>query len=332
MNRRPRYLYLHLLMLTALLTVVPTACRRMPLYDQHRSTRLELQLRLSLDLQLDLDVDVDVQLDSVITAPDHMKALFFSPADGVLRHTEFTGPTGGDISTPPGTYNMVVYAFGTEYTQIRGENDISQLEAFTSDITATKAATLRSFTRTGEAEPEGPIIYMPDHLLVARETVTIPEWTDEEQTVTLRATAQTIVQAYSFEVHSIVGAEYIEHAEAFVTNQARGSFFGRGELNPSPATLSFPVGVDRRKGCLYTTFNTFGKLPGESRAYLYILIRDTGGQEYQLEEDITDEFLRPDHHIVIDEEVTIPEPPSHGGGIAPSVDPWNEETHDVPLG
>jgi hypothetical protein len=246
--------------------------------------------------------------------------------------TEFVSGTGGPIHTPPGTYNMVVYSFGTEYTQIRGEGDINTLEAFTSDITATKASSFAHFTRANETTPPEPIIYTPDHLLVANEQVEIPTFSTERRVITLTAVTRSIVETYSFEVKTVVGAEYIESCEAFVTNQALSSFFGQGTVNPQPATISFPVGVDKEKNRLITAFNTFGKLPGESHTYLHILIRDTGGEEHYITEDITDQFEKPDHKIIIDEPVEIPKPEGGGGGIAPSVDPWEDVNHDVPIG
>lgn len=309
------------------------ACKRMPLYDLEESAvELELKLDLKLDLKVNLDVHVDVEIDTVIPTPEHMKVCFYSPETDNLKYTEYVGPTGGSISTPAGTYNMVVYTFGTEYVQVRGEGNINSLEAFTSDITSTKGATLRGFTRTDIEEPKGPIIYTPDHLLTARETVVIPEMANEDRTVIIHAEASDVVETYGFMVETVIGAEYIESCEAFVTNQARSSFFGIGKVNTEPATLWFPVGVDRKKGCLYTTFNTFGKLPGESRCYLHILVRDTGGEEHHFSVDITDDFEREDHTIEVKDPIDIPEPESHGGGIAPTVDPWDEENHDVPIG
>lgn len=322
-------------MIFVMMMAVVAACTRMPLYDLvENAVTLDLNLDLKLDLDLKIDVNVDVELDTVIKVPEHMKACFYVPQSGNLSTTEFVGPYGGPINTPPGNYQMVVYAFGTEYIQIRGESDINTLEAYTSDITLTKGALLKAFSRADESfeEPQGPIIYTPDHFLVARQTVTIPDAPTESTTITLHAEAHDIVDTYGFEVQTVVGAEYIESCEAFVTNQARSSFFGRGEVNPEPATLWFPVGVDRKKGVLFTTFNTFGKLPGESRCFLHIVVRDTDGREYRFSEDITDGFQKPDHIIVVDEEVDIPEPESHGGGIAPTVDPWDEENHEVPIG
>lgn len=304
-------------------------------YDHDHSGDYSAMLELDLQLDLDVDVDVDVDVDThtEIQIPQYMKVCFYSPETGALLNTEFVSGTGGPIHMSPGKYNMVVYSFGTEYTQIRGEGDINTLEAFTSDITATKSAAFAHFTRANETTPPEPIIYTPDHLLVANEGIEIPAFSVTRRVITLSALTGSIVRTYSFEVKSVIGAEYIESCEGFVTNQARTSFFGRGEVNPQAATLSFPVSVDKKHNRLITAFNTFGKLPGESHTYLHILIRDTGGEEHYITEDITDQFEKPDHKIVIEEPVEIPQPEGGGGGgIAPSIDPWEDVNHDVPIG
>lgn len=301
-------------------------------HNHEENYNVILKLLLKLELGLELDLEVSEEDHTKIIAPEYMKVCFYGPEDGKLKNTEFVTGEGGPLHTAPGTYDMVVYSFGTEYIQIRGEGDVNTLEAFTSDITATKAHALSVFTRAGEEEPQGPIIYTPDHLLVAHKDIVIPPFSNEETVITLTATASTIVETYSFEVKSVVGVEYISSVEAFVTNQARSSFFGRGEVSTEPATLSFPVGVDREKGRLHTTFNTFGKLPGESHSYLHILILDTDGKEYHISTDITDQFEKPDHHIIIEEEVDIPKPQGPGGGIAPTVDQWEEVQNDVNIG
>ena len=323
------------------------SCDRMPLYEMEKKVELALDLKLELDLDIDVTVDVDVEVKTQIEIPEMMQVGFYSPDGTVLQNTQFVGANGGKITTPPGVYRMVVYSFGNEYTQVRGEGSVNTLEAFTSDITATKGpallkalSMLSATTRAdGDAEtrdegeqPTGPIIYSPDHLLVTIQEVTIPEFTQESQTITIESTVQTICKTYSFEVHSVIGTEYVESCEAFVTNQARSSFFGRGEINPEPATIWFPVGVDRKKGCLYTTFNSFGKLPGDSRAFIHFIIRDVKGNEHYFSTDITDQFLRTDNHIVIEETVDVPEPEYASGGIAPTVEEWKEENNDVNIG
>ncbi len=322
------------ILLVALL-VAFTSCERMPLYDMDKTLSLELVLNLALDLDIDVSIasDVDIKIAKTIPAPTHNKVLFYPLGSKKLSYSTIVEATGGEIFTPPGQYHMLVYSMGTEYTQIRGESDISTIEAFTSDISATKMKILRGFTRAGETDPPGPVIYAPDHLLVAAEDVEIPEWTGESQTITIKAVESTIVQTYSFEVETVVGTQYIQSCEAFVTNQARSSFFGRGEISTEPATICFEVGVNTKKNCLYTVFNTFGKLPGESRSYLHILIKDTGGTEHRVSVDITDQFNNPEHHILITEPIVIPTPtPGGEGGIAPTVDPWTDEIRDVGIG
>lgn len=306
-------------------------------HDHSKDENLQLVLDLKLDLELELmqDLDVDIDIQTKIDVPEYMSANFYFPDNGAFKSKDFVRAYGGPLSTAPGAYDMVVYTFGTEYVKIRGEGNINTLEAYTSDITSAKRSTLRALTRgsTDEDEPQGPIIYAPDHLLVARDHVTIPEWYGTNKLIRIYAQAATIVETYGFEVHSVIGAEYIASCEAYVTNQARSSFFGRGEVNTEPATICFPVGVDKKKGCLYTTFNTFGKLPGDSHSYLHILIRDVGGKEYHISTDITDQFEKKDHHILIEEPVEIPKPEAaEGGGLAPSVEQWQEEIHDVGIG
>jgi len=261
-----------------------------------------------------------------------MVVAFYDPQDGTLLKTEYTGPFGGPLQVNPGTYNMVVYSFDTEWTQVRGESNVNTLEAFTSDITALKLPLMAHFYSSSDDNPPGPIIYTPDHLLMTQKEVEIPPFTTESQVITITATANTIVETYAFEVRNITGIEYISSVEAFVTNQARSSFFGRGEKSTEPATLSFPLEVDREEGILKSTFNTFGKLPGESHSYLHLLLFDRQGNPFTITDDITEKFYNPDHVIVIEDSIVIPKPEEGGGGIAPTVDPWEEINQDVPIG
>lgn len=319
-----------LLLLTSSVLLL-TSCQYKDLcYDHHH----DKEYTAYLVLKLKLDVNVNVEMESQIPLPEYMKVCFYSPDTHQLQYTEFVGPYGGPLHVSPGVYDMLVYSFGTEYIQIRGESNVNTIEAFTSDITRIKARAFASFTKGPDDDVPAPIIYAPDHLLVAHEMVEIPSYNgvDEEMVVVIEATAATIVETYDFVVPHVKGAQYIESVEAFVTNQAISSFFGRGEVNPSPATISFPVDVYPLQGMLLTSFNTFGKLPGESINYLHILIKDTGGKEYHVTTDITDQFEKPDHKIIIDKEIVIPQPAGGGTGIAPSVDEWDEEIHDVPIG
>jgi len=327
-----KHLTSYIILLTTFLFLLTSCDYKDLCYDHNHNEEGYVVLQLQLKLDLDLKLDVDVEMHTKIEQPEYMKVCLYDPESGVLKDVEYIKGDRGPLHAASGVYNMVVYAFGTEWTQIRGENDVNTLEAFTSDISSVKANALASFTRAGDDETPGPIIYTPDHLLVAHKLIEIPEIRNEDIVVTLQASAATIIETYSFEVRTVIGAEYISSAEAFVTNQARSNFFGRGEVNKEPATISFPMYVDKELGRLKTTFNTFGKLPGESRSYLHILLVDTDGKTYHVSADITDQFEKEDHEIIIEEEVDIPQPQGAGGGIAPTVDQWEEENHDVPIG
>lgn len=291
------------------------SCSRMPLYVKDPSVKL--------DLNLDLD-------EGTIPEPEHMKALFYSSDGSQLYNTHFVGSEGGNLSVASGTYTLLVYSFGTEYIQIRGEGSLETIEAFTSDITASKRSAYRKLVGTKAGE-DAPIFYAPDYLLVSMATIEVPEFTGENILAEIQLEPSSVVQTYSFEVTQVEGIDYVESAEAYVTNQARSYFIGQMKASTEPATLWFPIEVDREKGILNTTYNTFGVLPGGSRTIIHFVVRNSGGQEVTFSADITDQLANPEHKIVVDEEITIPKP-AGPSGISPEVDPWQEEIRDVPIG
>ena len=291
------------------------SCKRMPLYVKEPSVKL--------DLELDLD-------EGTIPVPEHMKACFYSSDGDQLYNTHFVGSDGGNLSVASGTYTLLVYSFGTEYIQIRGEGSLETIEAFTSDITASKRPAFRRLAGTKAGE-DAPIFYAPDYLLVAMATIEVPEFTGENILAEVEMEPSSVVQTYSFEVTQVEGIDYVESAEAYVTNQARSYYIGQMKASTEPATLWFPVEVDREKGVLNTTYNTFGVLPGGSRTIVHFVVRNSGGQEIAFSADITEQLADPEHKIVIEDEIVVPKP-SGPSGISPEVDPWQEEVRDVPIG
>lgn len=315
------------------LALALTSCRYKDLcYDHDHWAKPNLMLNLSLKLDLDVDLDVTTEAHTKVEIPQYLKVCMYDSLTGTLKRTEFVGSYGGPLQVTPGKYYMMVYSFDTEWTQVRGEGDINTLEAFTSDITEAKMPLFSHFNRMKASEAPGPIIYTPDHLLMTAKHIEIPQFSTEDIVMTIEATAATIVQTYGIETMNITGVENIASAEAFITNQARSSFFGRGEISQEPATIYFPMEINREEGTIETTFNTFGKLPGESQCYLYILLLDTEGTPYTVVEDVTDMFNDTTHMIQVSDTVDIPAPATESGGIAPTVQPWEEENHDVPIG
>lgn len=320
------------LWITAILMVVLSSCRYKDLcYDHNHESSENFYLKLSLKLDIDVDIEVSEEYHTEIKVPTYLVVCFYDTLTGAMRNMEYVGSYGGPLHVNPGTYDMVVYSFDTEWTQVRGEGNINDLVAFTSDISKLKSHMLALFDTKEDETPPGPIIYTPDHLLVTRKRVEIPPYSTEEQHITIEATAKTIAQTYSFQLRNIDGIQYVSSAEAFITNQARASYFGRGEISKEPATIYFPMGVNRKEKTLQCTFNTFGKLPGESRSFLNMVLTDTEGKPHTIVTDVTEQFQDTTHTIVINDSVVVP-PPESGGGIAPTVEEWEEENVDVPIG
>lgn len=333
----------------SLFTLCLTSCQYKDLcYDHTHGLDSDIELVLSLDLEVEYDIQVDDESHTKINAPEYMKVDFYNPQSDKVHTTEFVKGGRGEIHVSPGTYNMVAYSFGTEWTQIRNEGDINTIEAFTSDITTQKSRALsRFYTRStrgdgdgdgdnGDSEeeelPEGPIIYTPDHLLVANKQIEIPSVIPDGIFV-VHGDAATIIETYEIDLTNVAGEKNISSIECFVTNQARSNFFGRGEKSTEPATIYFPIEVKPNMIGIHSAFNTFGKLPGESRVYLHVLVTGAGGDEILITKDITIEFTDPTHHIIVEDPIVVPEPAEGGGsGIAPTVEQWEEEQHDVPIG
>lgn len=336
----------HILQCIVLLAVL-AGCQRIPLYE--RSTNVSLRITLNLELDYELDFAAENELDEELSLKVHGKeplyfqALFYDRSTHKLVTSQIVGAGGGDIHVPSGEYDMVLYSFGTESTQLRNLNSMEEAEAFTSDITKSmaerfmaiqeSAASVKSQVRGYD---DDPIIHEPDHLYVANETgVVVPAFRGRNESITIYATASPIMDVYSLEVLNLKGVENIGRVEAFLTGQSISNYFGKGERNSSPANIYTEMRTDRQAGRLYTIFGTFGKLSDE-QGLVYLDISDTGGGKYRYIYDVTDQFddpLNTGHRLVIDaSEIDIPKPEHGGGGLAPSVDQWENEEVDVPLG
>lgn len=341
--RRPLMHILSVLMLI----VLSTGCKRIPLYE--RSTNVSLHLTLNLELEYDLDFAIENELDEDHALkvfgkePQYFQTLFYDRSTHKLVTSQIVGSEGGEINVPAGEYDLVMYNFGTESTQIRNTGSRLEAEAFTSDITKSMSGIFKAIQQNavGLKSPsrgyeDDPIIHEPDHLYVANESgIEIPAFTGREETITIYTTASTIIDLWSLEVLNIKGTENISRTEVFITGQVKSNFFGKGERGCDPANLYTEMKSDSRAGRLYTVFGTFGKQTGEQNQ-VYLDITDTGGGKYRYIFDVTDQFDDPantGHKLVVDgSSIDIPKPEHGGGGLAPSVDRWEHEEVDVPLG
>lgn len=343
--KKMRWTYLALMLLVA----VSAGCRRIELYERTTSVRLAMDFNISIDYDIDMSVETDFTDEYLYKIngkhPEYVEILFYDKETNNLVTSSILPPEGGYVSVPTGEYNLVIYNFGTESTQIDNIQNRLLAEAYTSDITKEMRSRLNavknhtnSITKVdSRAYEDDPIIYEPDHLYVAREDVSVPSFLDKTSECRITATAETIVEVYSMEVLGVTGAENIERVDAFITGQIRSKYFATEDINEAPATLYITMSPDPVNNRLYTVFGTFGKLTGEeNHVYLDITVTDSGGGQYRYIYDVTDQFddtANDNKKIHIDgSQIDIPEALHGGGGIDPSVGEWEEETIEVPLG
>lgn len=253
----------------------------------------------------------------------------------------------GYITAAPGDYRLMVYNFGTESSLIRNEHAYHQAEAYTNEIASHYYAYLPSVRADGS---KGDIVYEPDHLfLVAQDDIRIAP---NNRLDTLRTaagdyfTASTCVESYYIQV-GIRGIEYVSTAASLLTGLAASTtLHNRAMQTESPVQIFFEMHTAGREGqekrqadggtaFIYTTFNTFGKLPEEVTEYTVTFDFVTSDGRTQTETiDITPMFDTPqviDHKwIIIDKEIVIDPPPKQeGGGLSPEVDKWEDINTDL---
>lgn len=334
--------------LVALLLLVVTACQRRPL--EMSSVSINLNLRIKLNVQVNGHYQQ-------LPEPEMMRVMFFNPETDNLITESYLPAKGGRISLPPGKYKYIGYNFDTESTLLRNDRNFNSIEAYTNEVPKSlkasminailygkKANTKADGDETEWAEAveqmeENPVVYEPDHLFVSRKDVEILN-IDGDQTI--EADAETIIETWKITLR-IKNAKYIASAKALITGQIASNFIGlpkeEGKTD-TDVTLLFDMkaGSDSDENdFLEGQFNTFGKNPAvESRLWLTIIIKTTGGDTLEWHQDITEEYtteLAHDEQLIeLEDEIEVPEPENPGeggGGFQPGVDDWNEE--NVPI-
>ena len=269
----------------------------------------------------------------------------------------------GYIVAPPGDYDMMIYNFGTETTQIRNENSFRDIAAYTNPISAMLYTKLP--TSKAEFDPK-EILYDPDHLFVhAQERVHIPI---RGHVDTLRdasgdfITAHSVVKSYYLQI-KVRGIQWVRSAVSLLSGMSGSSILHTGQMDPNdPAVLYFdmksghrskiPV-TDPNRGedtsetdapmgtteiaTLYCTFNTFGKIEGQESVYkvTFEFIKTDGKPQVEtliITPLFDTEDARERQWILIDHEIEITPPEqagNPGGGFTPGVEDWENEETDI---
>ena len=334
--------------LAALLLLTVTACQRRPLEMS------SVSINLNLSIKLNVQVNGHYQQ---LPEPEMMRVMFFNPETDNLITESYLPAKGGRITLPPGKYKYIGYNFDTESTLLRNDRNFNSIEAYTNEVPKSLKASMINAILYGkkantkadedneewgaavEQMQENPVVYEPDHLFVSRKDVEILNVSGDQ---TIEADAETIIETWKITLQ-IKNAKYIASASALITGQIGSNFIGlpkeEGKTD-TDVTLLFDMkaGTDSDENdFLEGQFNTFGKNPAvESRLWLTIIIKTTGGETLEWHQDITEEYTTDMAHeeqiIQLEDEIEVPEPENPGeggGGFQPGVDDWNEE--NVPI-
>lgn len=254
----------------------------------------------------------------------------------------------GYVVAPPGDYDVMIYNFGTETTQLRDDGYYNRIEAYTNPVSDQMLARL---PQAGDRYSDRDILYDPDHLFVrSQESVHLAPTSHID---TLRDAcgdyfrARTVVKSYFLQV-KIRGVEWLRSASGLVSGLAPAVRLCDRKLDGElPSMVCFEMQAGHRgqalraeeegeRAVLYTTFNTFGKLPEvESEIRITFELLRIDGKSMVVTLDLTPKFDsdegRLHQWLIINHEIVIPPPdkPEEGGGFNPGVDEWEDVESDI---
>lgn len=285
-------------------------------------------------------------------APEVLRVALYDPSNGRVAAERFLRSQGHDarghyyegyVIADPGRYRLLVYNYATEATLIRGAHRWDEAEAYTEEVEEYLLDRLPGRATGGER-----VVHTPDHLFADRcESVTLPHTSRIDTIRNARGEhfrAISLVKSYYLQIR-VRGIQWVSAATATLTGMAGSARLAEGTARgDDPATLYFDMqraeAAQRTDGeaVLYTTFNTFGKLPDrDNELKVTFNIVTTDGRALTATIDITGKFSEPDaterQWLILRETIDIPEPenPGGGGGFAPGVDDWEDITTDIIL-
>lgn len=345
---------LWLILLTFVAMLAAASCQLRPLEDPEDN----IELKVVIELKTVLNINTSVYNSHIPTpklSSTMFRVLFYDPETGKLVNQAFlTEPAvnsqgkeclGGSVNIQPGTYDMICYNFDVPDTYIRGESDISTLQAYTNAIPGgIKSKSDGEGETKAKAGENEDILYEPDHVIVARDIGL--KITPHTGLLVIETEATTIVDTYYIQV-KCEGVQYATSASAVLSGLSPSNHFGlaqRDEEEPCSVYFALQKSVDDNikegvRDVLCTTFNTFGKIyheAGDTKTDSSVSITFTvsnGSKVYDYDFDLNDIFLTEDaierHWLLIDKTIVVPAPDpgpvTGGGGFNPEVGEWEEE-------
>ena len=256
----------------------------------------------------------------------------------------------GYIAAAEGNYNLMVYNFGTPKTKLRKEDYYTQVQAYTSKI---EDRLFQYFPALDSVVDKKTVRYCPDHLFLATcEPVKVKKNVNIDTLYTASGDyfeAQSVVKSYYIQVR-IKGFEYVTTAVSLLSGMAGTSILHKREMDENDAVSVFftmdytdvgrtnatPKGTSTKTAVLYSTFNTFGKLPKEQNVYtMNFEFTRTDGTSQVETIDITSMFDEPlvknEQWILREKEIEITPTVGGNGGLVPGVDEWGDVWCEIEL-
>lgn len=289
--------------------------------------------------------------------PHVMRVVLADPESGKVVSERFFQSQGedergyyidGHIGAVAGTYNLLVYNFGSVVTHIRNEQDYYQMQAYTEPVSEHY---LQYLAASRQEVEDQDIVYEPEHLFHAvGEPVVIPQSSQVDTLKTASGdwfTAHSVVKSYYLQLR-IKGVEWVTSAASLLSGMAGATLLHGHEqmVETQPVNLFFTMNYTGKQAArdgngstavLYATFSTFGKLPNlPSTLTLSFEFRKRDGSSQVEKIDITPEFEKPlaknEQWILLDHEIVIVPPEGAiGGGMSPGVDKWEDVTSEIEM-
>lgn len=356
--------------MAAICVMLASGCERRPLLELNNTH----YVRVYVDEQL-LNVTKGFYNENnarpSYESPDVLRLILADPETGQAIAERFLRDMGQDekgtyyegyIIADPGKYTLMAYNYDTETTIVNGSNNHKDAKATTNEIASHLRTKIPSRTKMfnsantpGGDVPFERIVYDPDHLFAANCGEINVGYVDEVDTLRTpegeHFNAKSIVKSYYLQV-KVQGMEYATSSVGLLTGMSGSSWLNGAGMDLSHnVTLYFEMlpGDNSAAGSyvtanapggevtIYTTFNTFGKLPNaENKLEITFDFLTVYGEPYSETLDITELFYTQEalnnQWLLVDHTIKIPEPPKdNGGGFKPSVDEWGDIETDITI-
>lgn len=289
--------------------------------------------------------------------PKVMRVILADPTTDVVVAERYLQNQGDDerghyyegyVTVPAGEYNLLTYSFGSAVTLVRNENSFYAMEAYT----RTLSDHYLQYLPSSRADFEGtPIFHTPEHIFHdVAEPIVIKNSPTIDTLLTASGDyfcAHSMVKSYHLQVR-VSGFEWINTAVSLLSGMAGSSPMHGHNLfkQAESANIFFAMNYTNKRSArstttatLYTTFNTFGKLPDVESIYTlnFEFTRSDGSSQVE-QIDITSLFDTPqgrdNQWLIIDKEIVVTPPEGGsegGGGMTPGVEVWKDVESDLQL-